>query len=103
MGNRTSEWKETDCLSCTLPECIPDHPSCVYPSPYKKRIDLTRAAYCLSCTHSTLIITDNAAQRWYLKCDGWDTCTVGRLRCCSRYHKRETPYSHTHKRKEKTQ
>ena len=81
-----SERQEIEaCLSCRLPECIPDHPRCPVSGvriPWDKD---RRIWLCMSCRLGSLILTADLTCRFYFKCSVADNNTVGLYKTCPHF------------------
>lgn len=74
-----------DCLSCTLPECIPDHPDCGIGGDTEAKKRTPADLRCASCIHARRLLSDNPRCRSYFACSFWGFNTTG-WRCqCNGY------------------
>ena len=75
--------ERASCLSCVLPECIPDHPLCKVPQPHVTKHPPYGIPLCAWCEHATLILTHDHAVPFYFKCSTTGDNTAGwHTTCC---------------------
>ena len=96
------ERQEIDiCLSCPLPECIPDHPSCGLRDPRGSSRTHNGVPLCSQCLHAVIVETDNPLARSFYHCTALGYCTMGWRKQCTRYVGGRPRHYHPHsKRKE---
>jgi len=76
------------CLSCQLPECIPDHFACGLHGNPQTRRRMRRYNRCKQCAHSILYTSDNPLAPRYYYCPEWGYYTMGWRKQCSRFRVR---------------
>jgi len=90
------------CLSCQLPECIPDHFACGLRGDVESRKRMRRFSLCKQCVHSVLHTTDNPLCPRYYYCLVWGYNTMGFRKQCS-YFRVRPAYRDARLRKRKEQ
>jgi len=76
------------CLSCVLPECIPDHPACALHGDTESRRRRVGTRLCSQCIHSILVPVDHPLLQFYFYCPEWGYNTMGWRKNCSRFRVR---------------
>jgi len=76
------------CLSCDLPECIPDHFACGLHGDMESRKRRRGVPLCMQCVHSILHTTDHPLVPRYYHCPEWGYNTMGWRKYCSRFRAR---------------
>lgn len=82
----TERQKIDACLSCRLPECIPDHPRCPVSGVVVEWDKDRRTWLCMNCQHGTLILTADPDCRFYWRCAGFGSNSAGLHKHCGNYH-----------------
>lgn len=74
------------CLSCALPECIPDHPACALHGDMESRKRSRGVSLCSQCKWAVRVVTDHPLVPIYFHCPQWSYNTMGWRKACSRFH-----------------